>query len=154
MKMWPTAKMREEIQNKQKKAVASGTGSGQGTLFDTFLGSSKSATTSLANSQAQITNTVLSSYQYNKDDIQFRCMPHFIIAGAQKSGTTALSGRQASCLFVYHCYCAVVELMCNLNAALLASLRFVSFHPKKEAHFFDKTEFYNKGFFSYLETYK
>ena len=54
-----------------------------------------------------------------------KCLPSFIVAGSQKSGTT-------------------------VAAALLSSLQGISFSKKKEVHFFDNTKRYNQGIAKYL----
>jgi len=59
---------------------------------------------------------------------EVKCLPHFIIAGAQKSGTTALS-------------------------AFMTSLPYVSFSPRKEVHFYDKERNYKRGKRYYLESF-
>ena len=61
--------------------------------------------------------------------VNISCLPSFIIAGTQKSGTTVLS-------------------------ALLSNHKRVSFAPKKEVHFFDKNKAYIKGKFNYLQYFK
>ena len=61
--------------------------------------------------------------------VNISCLPSFIIAGTQKSGTTVLS-------------------------ALLSNHKRVSFAPKKEVHFFDRNKAYIKGKFNYLQYFK
>lgn len=63
-----------------------------------------------------------------EDKETVKCLPSFVIAGVQKSGTTAL-------------------------AALLSSNDQISFSPKKEVHFFDNTENYQLGINKYLESF-
>lgn len=60
----------------------------------------------------------------NKKSI--KCIPGAIIAGTQKSGSTALAG-------------------------FLAAHPKVNFHPKKEVHYFDKTNVYQMGLKEYLK---
>jgi hypothetical protein len=58
-----------------------------------------------------------------------RCMPAFIIAGTQKSGTTAL-------------------------ATLLSSSCYIKFPPQKEVHFFDLLKNFNQGIEYYLKKFE
>lgn len=60
---------------------------------------------------------------------QLQCIPSFLIAGTQKSGTTVL-------------------------AALLSEHPNVSFSLQKEVHFFDVDRNYNKGIASYLKHFR
>ncbi len=64
---------------------------------------------------------------YNEVAVNIKCAPSFIIAGTQKSGTTALS-------------------------AYLSSLSMISFAPRKEIHFFDKKD-YKNDLASYLTSF-
>ena len=64
---------------------------------------------------------------YNEFTVNIKCTPSFIIAGTQKSGTTALS-------------------------AYLSSLSMISFAPRKEVHFFDKKN-YNGDLANYLSSF-
>lgn len=64
---------------------------------------------------------------YNEVAVSIKCAPSFIIAGTQKSGTTALS-------------------------AYLSSLPTISFAPRKEIHFFDKKD-YKNDLASYLNSF-
>ena len=57
-----------------------------------------------------------------------RCLPSVIIAGTQKSGTTALS-------------------------ALLSEHPYIKFAPRKEVHFFDRTATYQQGLSKYLKSF-
>ena len=57
-----------------------------------------------------------------------KCLPSLILAGAQKSGTTAL-------------------------AAFLAMHPNISFASKKELHYFDRTDDYKKGIKFYLKNF-
>jgi hypothetical protein len=57
------------------------------------------------------------------------CLPSLIIAGTQKSGTTAL-------------------------AALLSLHPYLSFAPKKEVHFFDKYDNYKQGIRQYAAAFR
>jgi hypothetical protein len=66
------------------------------------------------------------NYEDDNNDIIIKCVPHFIIAGTQKSGTTALS-------------------------AYLSSQSFISFSPRKELHYFDKDKNYKRGIKHYLK---
>lgn len=66
----------------------------------------------------------------NSDKFEVKCLPSFIIAGTQKSGTTVLS-------------------------AFLANHPSVSFARKKELHFFSNDKYYKKGLVSgYLDYFK
>ena len=60
---------------------------------------------------------------------EYHCLPSFIIAGTQKSGTTAL-------------------------AAFLSEHNEISFSRRKEVHFFDKTSTYNKGIEEYIKAFR
>jgi hypothetical protein len=62
----------------------------------------------------------------NKETV--KCLPSFIIAGVQKSGTTALAAR-----------------LCSNDQ--------ISFSPKKEVHFFDNSRNYRLGINKYLESF-
>jgi len=57
------------------------------------------------------------------------CLPQFIIAGTQKSGTTLFS-------------------------ALLSEHAGISFSPKKEVHFFDRGRYFKQGVEAYLKAFK
>lgn len=58
-----------------------------------------------------------------------KCLPSFIIAGAQKSGTTALAG-------------------------YLSHNKYISFSKKKEPHHFSKFQSYDKGIAHYFEHFR
>ncbi len=67
---------------------------------------------------------------YNiKEEFALRCLPHFIIAGVQKGGTTALS-------------------------AYLSNVTEIYFSPKKEIHFFDRNSKNHSNIPSYLDYLK
>jgi hypothetical protein len=98
--MWPTKAVRENMEKHKKSREKLSIGASIGTsLLDTFWSPKGDAETATANTAAdkhtQYLNNMLSSglyTGYKRANIEFRCLPHFIIAGAQKSGTTALSG--------------------------------------------------------------
>jgi len=62
-------------------------------------------------------------------ETEFKCLPSFMIAGTQKSGTTVLS-------------------------ALLSKYSIISFPHSKEAHFFDKDRLFGHGKYRYLQFFK
>jgi hypothetical protein len=62
-------------------------------------------------------------------NVSLVCLPQFIIAGAQKSGTTAL-------------------------AALLSEHSGISFSPKKEVHFFDRSKYFKQGLEEYMKAFR
>jgi hypothetical protein len=64
-----------------------------------------------------------------KSESALTCLPSLIIAGTQKSGTTAL-------------------------AALLSLHPYLSFAPKKEVHFFDKYDNYKQGIHQYVSSFR
>ena len=77
--------------------------------------------------RSNVTETVHGISDYMKPKLpSISCLPTFIIAGTQKSGTTVL-------------------------AALLNEHNAISFPAKKELHFFDRDAYYKKGMHAYLK---
>jgi hypothetical protein len=74
-----------------------------------------------------------------------KCFPNVIIAGAQKSGTTALAG-------IRNIADGLIYLI--MPAAQLSLHPWISFSRRKELHFFSRSKYFDGGAPKYLDKFE